>query len=132
MLFRSFIESPPEDVDVNVHPAKSEVRFRDAGNIRSLIISGINAALENAGHRASASVGTRTLASFRTSYRNHAPGNWDWRASHAAPQNTGFAEAPQAIFKALEPQVAQAPVPDTGPVQAIAPLTDFQIGRAHV
>ena len=126
-----FIESLPEDVDVNVHPAKSEVRFRDAGNIRSLIISGINAALENAGHRASATVGTRTLASFRTSYRSHAPGNWDWRASHAAPQNTGFAEEPQSIFNALAPQVAHAPVPDDRQAQDTAPLADFPLGAAR-
>jgi DNA mismatch repair protein MutL len=46
-----FIELPGEEVDVNVHPAKSEVRFRDAANIRGLIVGGLRHALDAAGHR---------------------------------------------------------------------------------
>jgi DNA mismatch repair protein MutL len=46
-----FIDLPGEEVDVNVHPAKTEVRFRDPANIRGLIIGGLRNALEQAGHR---------------------------------------------------------------------------------
>jgi DNA mismatch repair protein MutL len=46
-----FIELPPEEVDVNVHPAKTEVRFRDPGGIRGLIVGGLRHALDEAGHR---------------------------------------------------------------------------------
>ena len=46
-----FIDLPSEEVDVNVHPAKTEVRFRDAGNIRGLIVGGLRHALDAAGHR---------------------------------------------------------------------------------
>ncbi len=94
-----FVTLDPAEVDANVHPAKTEVRFRHAGLVRGLIVHALKDGLAREGRRTAANGGGEALNSFRPSY---APAfmprsNWDWRASPAAPVQ-GFGENTQARF----------------------------------
>ena len=89
-----FVECPPHFVDVNVHPAKAEVRFADPGLLRGLVIGALKQSLASALHRATPSHAPAAMQRFsqaRLLARPASSQNWDFRASPAAPD--GLAES---------------------------------------
>jgi DNA mismatch repair protein MutL len=116
-----FLSLPPDEVDVNVHPAKTELRFRDPNGVRSLIIGALREALGAAGHRATASLSQAALK------RMTPPSGLPMRESPGA-RAFGFAEAAQApLTPFAEPRADMR----ANPAQDDAVGTDYPLGAAR-
>jgi DNA mismatch repair protein MutL len=129
-----FVTLDAEGVDANVHPAKTEVRFRNAGLVRALIVHALKDGLAREGKRTAANSDGAAIASFRPSFAPRA--NWDWRRSPAYPAGpppafdgsaaAAFAEPGQAAFDVGAP-TADVRFQETPP----ADLLDRPLGAAR-
>jgi DNA mismatch repair protein MutL len=123
-----FIDLPPESVDVNVHPAKAEVRFKNSSDVFALIRGGVRRSLDGASQKVSSTPAAQALARFapppppmQTSFADLS--RRPTQPAYVAEANRGDAVAFQAPPQARTPEAAQT-------AQAIADYADHPLGAA--
>jgi DNA mismatch repair protein MutL len=121
-----FLELPGSEVDINVHPAKTEVRFADPQGVRGLIVGGLRSALDQAGHRSAARV--QAAAPVRWTNEFDTPPYAGPAVGSAASPYASTVSAPASVAEA---HALFAPAPSGRAEPAAAPVSDHPLGVAR-